>query len=180
MLSANISVNQGLERLSCKNLVNNLNNILVRIQLSRSAVVTTEIINTWTIKLSINDLSLLDELKSNFSWWSSVYKADITKPKINGKWQMGYQKVQNRLFKTNHYDSSLYFEKGFAPYIRYQLFDYLDEKSKIILDNTNPFYEELNFESLYDYQNEDIDKLYRYKSGLFSTRTGYGRICRLS
>jgi len=152
----------------------------MKIELTNQGIISIKWIDNWTISLSSPNLILNEELKSNFKWEDSAYKADFSKPKVNGKWQMSYQSVTHTLYSTKKFDSAMYFSAGFAPYLAYQLQDYLSDDQKLILSNSNPFYEPLEIEGLYDFQNEDLNKAFKYKRGLFSTNTSYGKTQTIS
>jgi len=69
----------------------------------------------------------------------------------------------------------VYFHVGFAPYLLFHYQNELDEESKESLKKFIASDYKFEFENLRDYQVEDTKLLTKFKRGIFSVYTGYGK-----
>jgi len=122
-------------------------------------------LNAQMFKVDSDDLPYLNK---EFSWEASERVYDYRTKKLE------WRKVMYHLY-TNIDIYGCYFMAGFAPYILYHYGDKMDEESKEVLKSYIYADYEFDFDGLRDYQIADVKEMMKFKRGLFSVYTGYGK-----
>lgn len=88
-----------------------------------------------------------------------------------------YQNVDRYLYESEPEEGVYTFQSGYASLIYNEFYDDMSDYSRELLESyIFPTYDlKVNFDNLYDYQNEDLNRLLLVKRGLFQTYTGYGK-----
>jgi hypothetical protein len=125
-----------------------------------------EILNEWYFNIK---LPLYDTSRLTYSCKDLIYIYSIRR--------YVYKEHDEYLYESEPSDGVFTFQTGYASYVYNEFYNQLSDSDRNKLEYLIFPKDDIkvNFNNLFDYQNEDLNQLLRVRRGIFQTYTGYGK-----